>query len=151
VILPAQGFDAGRCLAIVTLAFGEIVACVPEPRAMDQGLEGHQPDWPADHSMAADGAGDLGVVDSIDAVVLPDFGGRLRVVFAIYQLASSRIGRAWMAIRERARASAMGINLVQINSAFALGASFSGFAGCVHMRLIDPFGLTSRSPSSCCR
>ncbi|HEV7662596.1 MAG TPA: branched-chain amino acid ABC transporter permease, partial [Chloroflexota bacterium] len=65
-------------------------------------------------------------------------------VFAIYRLAHSRIGRAWMAIREdELAASAMGINLVQTKLlAFAIGASFSGFAGSLWasmLQLIDPF------------
>ena len=52
-------------------------------------------------------------------------------VFAIYRLANSRMGRAWMAMREdELAASAMGIDLVQTKLlAFAMGASFSGFAG----------------------
>jgi branched-chain amino acid transport system permease protein len=65
-------------------------------------------------------------------------------VFAIYRLANSRIGRAWMAMREdELAASAMGIDLVQTKLlAFALGASFSGFAGSLWasmLQVIDPF------------
>jgi branched-chain amino acid transport system permease protein len=65
-------------------------------------------------------------------------------VFAIYRMANSRIGRAWMAIREdELAASAMGIDLVQTKLlAFAMGASFSGFAGSLWasmLQLIDPF------------
>src|SRR5437764_4904515 len=59
-------------------------------------------------------------------------------------MANSRIGRAWMAIREdELAASAMGIDLVQTKLlAFAMGASFSGFAGSLWasmLQLIDPF------------
>jgi ABC-type branched-subunit amino acid transport system permease subunit len=65
-------------------------------------------------------------------------------VFAIYRLANSRIGRAWMAMREdELAASAMGIDLVRTKLlAFSLGASFSGFAGSLWasmLQLIDPF------------
>ena len=65
-------------------------------------------------------------------------------VFAIYRIANSRIGRAWMAIREdELAAAAMGIDLVQTKLlAFAMGASFSGFAGSLWasmLQLIDPF------------
>jgi branched-chain amino acid transport system permease protein len=65
-------------------------------------------------------------------------------VFAIYRLANSRIGRAWMAMREdELAASAMGIDLVQTKLlAFAMGASFSGFAGSLWasmLQVIDPF------------
>jgi branched-chain amino acid transport system permease protein len=65
-------------------------------------------------------------------------------VFAIYRLANSRVGRAWMAMREdELAASSMGIDLIQTKLlAFALGASFSGFAGSLWasmLQVIDPF------------
>jgi len=65
-------------------------------------------------------------------------------VFAIYRLQNSRMGRAWMAMREdELAASSMGIDLVQTKLlAFALGASFSGFAGALWasmLQVIDPF------------
>lgn len=52
-------------------------------------------------------------------------------VFLISRLRDSRLGRAWAAIREdELAASAMGVNLVQTKLlAFAMGATFSGFAG----------------------
>jgi len=52
-------------------------------------------------------------------------------VFMISRLRDSRLGRAWAAIREdELAASVMGINLVQTKLlAFAMGATFSGFAG----------------------
>ena len=51
--------------------------------------------------------------------------------FMISRLRDSRLGRAWTAIREdELAASAMGINLVRTKLlAFAMGATFSGFAG----------------------
>ena len=52
-------------------------------------------------------------------------------IFLINNLRNSRLGRAWMAIREdEVAAAATGINTVTTKLlAFALGASFSGFAG----------------------
>ncbi|HRE27856.1 MAG TPA: branched-chain amino acid ABC transporter permease, partial [Anaerolineales bacterium] len=52
-------------------------------------------------------------------------------VFFISRLRNSRIGRAWVAIREdELAANSMGINLVRTKLiAFMLGAMFSGFAG----------------------
>src|SRR5205814_7225503 len=52
-------------------------------------------------------------------------------VFAINRMRRSRLGRAWTAIREdELAASAMGIDLVKTKLlAFAMGATFSGFAG----------------------
>lgn len=51
--------------------------------------------------------------------------------FVCVRLRDSKLGRAWMAIREdETAAAAMGINTVTTKLlAFALGASFSGFAG----------------------
>jgi len=52
-------------------------------------------------------------------------------VILVHNLQRSRLGRAWMAIREdEVAAAAMGINTVTTKLlAFAIGASFSGFAG----------------------
>jgi branched-chain amino acid transport system permease protein len=53
-------------------------------------------------------------------------------VFLVTNLQNSRLGRAWMAIREdETAAAAMGINTVRTKLlAFSIGAAFSGFAGC---------------------
>jgi branched-chain amino acid transport system permease protein len=58
----------------------------------------------------------------------------LVLILAIGRLRDSRIGRAWMAIREdELAASAMGINTVRTKLlAFGIGAAFSGFAGCIY-------------------
>jgi branched-chain amino acid transport system permease protein len=55
-------------------------------------------------------------------------------IFGLRRLQDSRIGRAWMAMREdEIAASAMGINLVSTKlSAFGMGASLSGAAGAVY-------------------
>jgi branched-chain amino acid transport system permease protein len=65
------------------------------------------------------------------------------VVVLINNLQRSRVGRAWMAIREdEVAAAAMGINTVTTKLlAFAIGASFSGFAGCFYgakLSLVSP-------------
>jgi branched-chain amino acid transport system permease protein len=59
-------------------------------------------------------------------------------VFAINRLRESRVGRAWAAVREdELAASTMGINLVQTKlMAFAMGATFSGFAGAFYASYI---------------
>jgi branched-chain amino acid transport system permease protein len=66
----------------------------------------------------------------------------LLVVFAYFmisRLRDSRLGRAWNAMREdELAASAMGINLVKTKlSAFAMGATFSGFAGAFYAAYIS--------------
>ncbi|OLP18211.1 branched-chain amino acid ABC transporter permease [Leptolyngbya sp. 'hensonii'] len=59
--------------------------------------------------------------------------------FIIGRLRDSRLGRAWTAIREdELAASAMGINLVKTKLlAFAMGATFSGFAGAFYAAYIS--------------
>jgi branched-chain amino acid transport system permease protein len=137
----------GDYLAIVTLAFGEIV-----PRAFlnleqwTKGSKGINPigrptvPWLEGGQL---GTKELFNSDQAGWYYLIFFVGCLSV-FAIYRLANSRIGRAWMAMREdELAASAMGIDLVQTKLlAFAMGASFSGFAGSLWasmLQLIDPF------------
>jgi branched-chain amino acid transport system permease protein len=65
-------------------------------------------------------------------------------LWAMSRLRDSRLGRAWMAIREdETAADCTGVNPVSTKLlAFALGASFSGFAGAIFasiFQFIDPF------------
>jgi branched-chain amino acid transport system permease protein len=120
----------GDYLAIVTLGFGEIV-----PRVFRN---------------ATPFTGGVNGIVGIDQPKLPpvfgwngNFGFNpvpwyylilavlVLSLFLINNLRNSRLGRAWMAIREdEVAASATGINTVTTKLlAFALGASFSGFAG----------------------
>ncbi|MDX2100707.1 MAG: hypothetical protein SFW36_23245 [Leptolyngbyaceae cyanobacterium bins.59] len=59
--------------------------------------------------------------------------------FVINRLRDSRLGRAWTALREdELAASAMGINIVRTKLlAFAMGATFSGFAGSFYAAYIS--------------
>jgi branched-chain amino acid transport system permease protein len=64
-------------------------------------------------------------------------------VVAVNNLYSSRLGRAWMAVREdETAAAAMGVNTVNTKLlAFAIGASLSGFAGAFYgakLSLVSP-------------
>jgi branched-chain amino acid transport system permease protein len=64
-------------------------------------------------------------------------------VVGVNNLYSSRLGRAWMAVREdETAAAAMGVNTVNTKLlAFAIGASFSGFAGAFYgakLSLVSP-------------
>ena len=137
----------GDYLAIVTLAFGEIV-----PRTF-LNLEGITR---GSKGMIAIGRPVVPAVDGGQIVPKELYNSDQTAwyylifvigclsVFAIYRLANSRIGRAWMAMREDELAAAsMGIDLIQTKLlAFALGASFSGFAGSLWasmLQVIDPF------------
>ncbi len=64
-------------------------------------------------------------------------------VILVTNLYKSRLGRAWMAVREdEVAAAAMGVNTVRTKLlAFAIGASFAGFAGAyygIKLSLISP-------------
>src|SRR6185436_7548396 len=137
----------GDYLAIVTLAFGEIVPRVfPNLNKWTYGSKGMNPiGRPAIPEIVG---GSVVVREITNSNQVEWYYVILVVlclsVFAIYRLQNSRIGRAWMAIREdELAASAMGIDLVQTKLlAFAMGASFSGFAGSLWasmLQLIDPF------------
>jgi branched-chain amino acid transport system permease protein len=70
-------------------------------------------------------------------------------VVLVNNLRRSRVGRAWMAVREdEVAAAAMGVNTVRMKLlAFAIGAAFSGFAGAFYgakLSLVSPenFGFS---------
>jgi branched-chain amino acid transport system permease protein len=122
----------GDYLAIVTLGFGEIVPdFFQNASGLTRGPQGigqiakppSIPLW-GDHSI------DFSTSDQRNWFWLILVVG-LFSLFLITRLYDSRLGRAWQAIREdEIAASSMGINLVSTKLwAFALGASFSGFAG----------------------
>jgi branched-chain amino acid transport system permease protein len=66
-------------------------------------------------------------------------------IFFILRLRNSRIGRSWTALREdELAAAAMGINTVNAKlMAFAMGATFSGFAGAFYGSYISAIFPTS--------
>src|SRR5271163_3890453 len=115
----------GDYLAIVTLGFGEIVPIVV--RNVDSvtngaaGLNGIQAPRILGHSFGVDATPYYYV-----AILLVIF-----LIFVSSRLRDSRVGRAWMAIREdEIAASAMGVNLVHLKLlAFAIGAAFAGMTG----------------------
>jgi branched-chain amino acid transport system permease protein len=127
----------GDYLAIVTLGFGEIV-----------------PQTFLNLTQWTGGPNGIGSLDqpSIGAYrfgfnALPYYFMVLGLIaFAVWvanNLRNSRLGRAWMAIREDELAAAhMGINTTTTKlAAFAMGASFSGLAGCAlasKLQLVSP-------------
>jgi branched-chain amino acid transport system permease protein len=137
----------GDYLAIVTLAFGEIV-----PRAFlnleqwTRGSKGMNPIGRPHVPWVENGAivqKELHATDQMFWYYVIFLIGVLSV-FVILRLRDSRLGRAWMAMREdEVAAASMGIDLVKTKLlAFALGASFSGFAGSMFasmLQFIDPY------------
>jgi ABC-type branched-subunit amino acid transport system permease subunit len=116
----------GDYLAIVTLGFGEIVPIVfLNAEKYTEGTNGiggiYKPDIPFV---------EFTLLNPWPFYVLMLVIVTISILF-IYRLQESRIGRAWMAIREDELAAASsGLNTVTTKLlAFALGASTAGFAG----------------------
>jgi branched-chain amino acid transport system permease protein len=128
----------GDYLAIVTLAFGEIVPRVFE--LSESGLfgigntnwsNGRQGITPLDKPFAP-----IPGLDEITRLnITPFFFIALFmtciVLFVNFRLRDSRLGRAWIAVREdEVAAAAMGVNLVRVKLwAYAIGAAIGGFSG----------------------
>jgi len=119
----------GDYLAIVTLGFGEIVPIVarntPYLTNGAIGLNGAAPPRLFGHS--------FGVASSPYYYL-----GLLMIgvlIFVSLRLQNSRVGRAWMAIREdEIAAGAMGINRTHLKLlAFAIGAAFGGMTGAFYV------------------
>src|SRR6266853_1516883 len=119
----------GDYLAIVTLGFGEIVPIVarntPYLTNGSMGLNGVAP------------PNFFGYRFGVDSMPYYYVGLAMIVllIFISYRLRDSRIGRAWMAIREdEIAAGAMGVNRVKLKLlAFAIGAGFAGSTGTLYV------------------
>ncbi len=130
----------GDYLAIVTLAFGEIVPTtirnlggvnlaigpwqILDNANLTNGVQGLNPvgrPWIGNFEFSFDPTPWYFLILMIAALV----------IFANVRLQDSRLGRAWMALREdETAADCVGVNPVRTKLlAFALGASFSGFSG----------------------
>jgi ABC-type branched-subunit amino acid transport system permease subunit len=135
----------GDYLAIVTLGFGEIVPVVfTNADTYTNGSNGiggvYQPSLPI--------IGNFGFGDPWPFYVTMLLIIAVTMVL-LYRLQDSRLGRAWVAVREDELAAAsMGINTVTTKLlAFAIGASTAGLAGVFEgskLSLVDPtqFGFT---------
>ena len=133
----------GDYLAIVTLGFGEIgPAFFRNAEGVTGGIKGinliaKPPTIPLAESELS-----FGPTDQRNWYWLMLAVGLLSI-FMIRRLHDSRLGRSWQAIREdEVAAASMGVNLVRTKLwAFALGASFSGFAGSIFasaFQIVDP-------------
>jgi ABC-type branched-subunit amino acid transport system permease subunit len=118
----------GDYLAIMTLGFGEIVPIVF--LNLDKWTEGTNGISGIYRPEALPIIGEFSPVSSFNYMVVMLFVLTVAMML-IYRLHDSRIGRAWMAIREdELAAAANGINTVVTKLlAFAIGATTSGFAG----------------------
>ena len=155
----------GDYLAIVTLGFGEIVPVLsynlPQWTGGINAIGGIDQPWlPAWITGPWAGADSVSVIQNstcrnpiAQTQFLPCFSFSfdpiafyvliviliIGAVILVSNLYRSRLGRAWMAIREdEVAAAAMGINTVTTKLlAFAIGASFSGFAGAYYGAIFD--------------
>ncbi len=139
----------GDYLAIVTLGFGEIF------RIAAFNLDGvtRGPNGIAGVPNLALGDYDFGSTHRVFGVDLPGFANYYYVelillafaILAFSRLNASRIGRAWVAIREdEVAAAAMGVDTVRLKLlAFAIGAFMAGAAGTVNAHV-----TTQVSPDS---
>lgn len=128
----------GDYLAIVTLGFGEIIRIfmnnLNAPVNITNGPQGISQIDPirfGDFSLSASHSFSGIVFSSVHLYYYLFLLFTLLVIFVSMRLENSRIGRAWMAIREdEVAAEAMGINTRNIKLlAFAMGATFGGISG----------------------
>lgn len=154
----------GDYLAIVTLGFGEVTRFtlrnLEEITAGTRGLNpvppptlpaalvgplgwlGIQPDWSLDYRLFY----------YLALALL------LLVIVLLKNLERSRLGRAWVAIREdELAATCMGINAARVKlSAFALGCGLAGMAGCLYATTLtstagpDAFDFNRSMIMLCC-
>jgi branched-chain amino acid transport system permease protein len=134
----------GDYLAIVTLGFGEIIRIfmnnLNDPINFTngpQGINGIDPIRIFSVNLAGEAGSRANVVlggfsmPSVNAYYFLFLALCIGIVFVTSRLQHSRLGRAWVAIREdEIAAKAMGINTRNIKLlAFSMGASFGGIAG----------------------
>lgn len=126
----------GDYLAIVTLGFGEVVKVTL--RNLEQitgGMKGLNPVPPPGAGVKL-GSLDVGLSFAIDPrwFYYLALGILAIVVIAMRRLENSRLGRAWMAVREdELAATAMGISATRVKlSAFAMSSAIAGLAGSLY-------------------
>jgi branched-chain amino acid transport system permease protein len=126
----------GDYIAIVTLAFGEIIG-----RVAQNGDEL----TPVGDNKLTNGRQSISPIDQIDLPFLSEFDQAtnlrpyfwtvlslcLVVLFVNFRLRDSRLGRAWIALREdEVAAASMGVPLVRTKLlAYATGGAFGGISG----------------------
>jgi len=129
----------GDYIAIVTLAFGEIIGRIA--------VNGDAIDVPFTHNATlTNGQQAISPLDPLALPVLSEFNQATNIrpfywvalglvvftLFVNFRLRDSRLGRAWIALREdEVAAASMGVPLVRTKLlAYATGAALGGMAGC---------------------
>jgi len=129
----------GDYIAIVTLAFGEIIGRIA--------VNGDAIDLPFTHNATlTNGQQAISPLDPLGLPLLGEFNQATNIrpfywvalglvvftLFINFRLRDSRLGRAWVALREdEVAAASMGVPLVRTKLlAYATGAALGGMAGC---------------------
>lgn len=152
--LPVLGVR-GDYLAIATLGFGEIIRLLAGSDFMAKYLGGPrgiigiqkpcigtlEPFIGVDIPRICNGI-ELGKPQDIYYIAIIS---AILIAFVSWRLRESRLGRAWMAIREDEDvAEALGINLIQSKIlAYMLGAAFAGLGGAIFATLVGSIFATS--------
>jgi branched-chain amino acid transport system permease protein len=125
--VPVLGMR-GDYLAIVTLGFGEIIRVLALSNWLRPYIGGAQGILPIPRPVVL--GNELDTFQSLYYLILI---GCILAFYISWRLRDSRIGRAWMAMREDEDvAEAMGINLVKTKLlAFATGAGLAGASGAI--------------------
>lgn len=133
----------GDYLAIVTLGFGEIIRLL----FLSDWLKGYFGGAQGITNIPAAEFGPLGTVSGVDPrsvfYLVLFFCGV--AIYVSWRLERSRLGRAWMAIREdESVAEAMGINTVNVKlMAFVVGAILASFSGAIFSAKVGSIFPTS--------
>jgi branched-chain amino acid transport system permease protein len=137
--IPVLGVR-GDYLAVATMGLGEIVRVVVQSDMAAPLLGGAQ----GILQIPKPRIGGYELADPVQLFYLTLAASAIAAYFA-WRLENSRLGRAWMAVRDDEDvAQALGINLVMIKLlAYGLGAAFAGLAGSIFAVM-----LTSVYPSS---
>jgi len=137
--IPVLGVR-GDYLAVATMGLGEIVRVIVQSDMAAPLLAGAQ----GILQIPKPKIGSLELSDPVSLFYLTLVSSAIAAYFA-WRLENSRLGRAWMAVRDDEDvAQALGINLVKVKLlAYGLGAAFAGLAGSIFAVM-----LTSIYPSS---
>jgi branched-chain amino acid transport system permease protein len=137
--IPVLGVR-GDYLAVATMGLGEIVRVIVQSDLAAPLLGGAQ----GILQIPKPRIGTFELADPVDLFYLTLAASAVAAYFA-WRLENSRLGRAWMAIRDDEDvAQALGVNLVKAKLlAYGLGAAFAGLAGSIFAVM-----LTSIYPSS---
>jgi branched-chain amino acid transport system permease protein len=137
--IPVLGVR-GDYLAVATMGLGEIVRVIVQSDMAAPLLGGAQ----GILQIPKPRIGGFELADPVDLFYLTLAASAIAAYFA-WRLENSRLGRAWMAVRDDEDvAQALGINLVKVKLlAYGLGAAFAGLAGSIFAVM-----LTSIYPSS---